>query len=62
MSYFYIIILILILPPSDSLLTRWPLKWVIASVKPQFGSKSMNYDISLIFIIIISTIVIILTP
>ena len=61
MSYFYIIVIMAILPPSDSLLTRWPLKWVIASVNPQFGSKSMNYDISLIFVIIIPAIVIILT-
>ena len=42
--------------PSDSLLTRWPLEWVIASVNPQLGFKSMNYDISLIiFTIIIIT-------
>ena len=47
-------------PPSDSLLTRCPLEWVIASVNPQLASKSMNYDINLIFIIIIATITIIL--
>ena len=46
-------------PPSDSLLTRCPLEWVIASVNPQLGSKSMNYDINLIFFVI-STLVIII--